>query len=94
MHSAPAWAPYVLLSLEMDDRAARAAKRRQTWTGGVAIGFEEAELADFEFWRAATPQERVQGVTDLVAELLDSTGSDEAARRLQRSVGGVRKRSG
>ncbi|MCA9640665.1 MAG: hypothetical protein H6718_14695 [Polyangiaceae bacterium] len=73
----------------MNDRAARAARRRQTWTGGVVTGFQQAELADFEFWRAATPEERVQGVTDLVLELLDSSG---APRRLDKSIGGVRKR--
>jgi hypothetical protein len=61
----------------------------------VARSFEEAEERDLEFWLAATPQERIRGVTELIAEMHALTGAaDEPVPRLQRSVGGARPRKG
>lgn len=76
----------------MDEREARAALRRKTWTGGVARSAEEADAYDLEFWMAATPAERIRGVTQLIDEMRRIGGDDGPAPRLQRSVGGVRKR--
>ena len=75
-----------------EDRAARAAERRRTWTGGVAKSFAEMEQADLEFWRAATPGERIRAVTLLIEEMCALRGERGPGPRLQRSVGGTRKR--
>jgi hypothetical protein len=77
----------------MDDASrARAASRRQNWTG-VAHGFEEMEEADLKFWMAATPAERVRGVTMLIDEMRSIRGEHGPSPRLQRSIGGVRPRA-
>jgi hypothetical protein len=70
----------------------RAALRRATWTGGVAHSFAEAEAMDLEFWLAATPSQRVQGVTELIQDMQAIGGDSGPAPRLQRTVGGVRAR--
>jgi hypothetical protein len=65
-----------------------------TWTGGVARGFSEMEEADLAFWMAATPAERIRGVTMLIDEMRAMAGENGPTPRLQRTVGGVRaKRS-
>ena len=71
----------------------RAEARRRKWKGGVARSSEEAEAMDFEFWMAATPEERLLGVTQLIEEMSIISGQ-HAPTRLQRSVGGVRPRRG
>lgn len=77
----------------MESREDRAERRRRTWTGGVARSFEEAEEMDLDFWMAATPGERIRGVTQLVTEMNDWSGHGGPPPRLQRAVGGVRKRA-
>jgi hypothetical protein len=85
-----------MVQLDMADRTSseRAEYRRQHWTGGVARSFSEMESADLAFWLAATPNERIRGVTQLIGEMLAMKGEDGPAPRLQRAVGGVRPRRG
>jgi hypothetical protein len=78
----------------MSSAAERAARRRATWSGGVARSFAEADERDAEFWRAATPEERLRAVTELTVEMLVMEGVREPSPRLQRSVGGTRPRRG
>jgi hypothetical protein len=70
----------------------RAEERRRTWTGGVATSFEEMEQLDLEFWMAATPGQRIRGVTMLIDEMRWMRGESGSTPRLQRAVGGVRPR--
>jgi hypothetical protein len=83
---------------EIDDRAdreQRAAFRRAHWTGGVARGHAEMAVANAEFWRGVSGDDKLGYVFDMWAEqmkLKDPTY--EAPARLQRSVGGVRPRRG
>jgi len=72
----------------------RAERRRRTWTGGVARSFEEAESMDLEFWLSATPAQRIRGMTQLIAEMHGWSGDGGPPPRLQRAVGGVRRRKG
>jgi hypothetical protein len=72
------------------ERQARAAKRRATWSGGVARGFVEAEEADLAFWRSATVEQRLQGLLELLAASGLQTEHDAVERRHSRLVGGVR----
>lgn len=76
------------------ERAARAARRRATWTFGVAHGFDEMTKADLEFWARATPAERIRGLTELIFEMSWIRGEHEPPARLLRSVFGVRPRGG
>ena len=78
----------------VDDREARAAERRRTWQGGVAKSFAEAEEQDLAFWMSATPQERVRGLTELVAQMFAMEEDVGSPARLQRAVGGVRSQPG
>jgi hypothetical protein len=73
-------------------REARAERRRQAWTGGVARSFEEAERMDLAFWMAATPAERIRGVRLLIDDMRRMEGDGGPTPRLQRAVGGVRPR--
>lgn len=70
----------------------RAARRRASWSGGVAASFEEMADADLEFWLRATPGERVRAVYQLNLEIDAIKGGDGSPSRLQRSLGGVRSR--
>jgi hypothetical protein len=74
----------------MDDAAARAARRRAQWTGGVARSFAEMDDVDLDSWLAVTPANRVRAMWSLVEDTLALKGHHGAAPRLQRSVGGVR----
>jgi hypothetical protein len=74
--------------------AERAAHRRATWSGGVARSFAEADEMDLAFWMAATPQERLRGVTQLIEEMRIMEGGRGPSPRLQRTVGGTRPRRG
>jgi len=56
----------------------------------VAHGFAEMEDADLAFWMAATPAERIRGVTMLVDEMSVMGGEDGPTPRFQRAIGGVR----
>lgn len=76
------------------EHEARAELRRRTWSGGVAHGFEEAERMDLEFWMAATPGERIRGVTQLIDDVRWMQNDAGPTPRLQRAVGGVRPRKG
>ncbi len=64
----------------------RAAARRRSWTCGVSRSFAEAARDDVNFWRAATPRQRLAGLFELVEMM-----HDEAERRLPRSPSGTRK---
>jgi hypothetical protein len=77
-------------SSEMDDAAARAARRRAQWTGGVARSFAEMDEVDLAFWLAVTPANRVRAMWSLAEDTLALKGHHGAAPRLRRSVGGVR----
>jgi hypothetical protein len=50
------------------------------------------EEVDIDFWLAATPEERISAVFELDAELRSLKGDDEDPPRLQRAVGGIRRR--
>jgi hypothetical protein len=76
------------------DFEARAARRRQTWKGGVARSFAEMEDLDLEFWLGATPGERIRAVREMAEDAMSSKEQNGSAERLQRSVGGVRDRRG
>jgi hypothetical protein len=73
------------------DFARRAAERRRTWAGGVARSAQEMALADLDFWLAASPAQRLEGLTALLTELHHLGGHDGPFPRLDRSVGGVRR---
>lgn len=77
---------------EVTDFEARAARRRRTWSGGVAGSFDEAAERDLAFWLSMEPEARVRMVWSLVEECLVLQGADGPPPRLQRSVGGVRRR--
>lgn len=81
----------------MDDaerkaREARAEERRRTWKGGLAKSFSELDQIDLEWWMGATPAQRVRGVTQLMDEMRWMGGDSGPSPRLQRSVGGARRR--
>ncbi|MEQ9078907.1 MAG: hypothetical protein RLP09_33890 [Sandaracinaceae bacterium] len=76
----------------MTDFETRAARRRQTWSGGVASSFDEAAERDLDFWLAMEPEARVRMVWSLVEECLVLQGDNGPPPRLERSVGGVRRR--
>lgn len=77
----------------MDERAARAARRRANLTGGVAGSFAEMEEIDLAQWQELLPAERLEAVFDMWSEQANQTReADEAPARLPRSVGGVRLR--
>ena len=88
--------PYTCSSLEsVDERSARAARRRREWTGGVAESFAAMEEADLDFWQRMTPEERMGCVFEMwVEQSAPEEPGHEAPRRLQRSVGGTRPRRG
>ena len=68
----------------------RAARRRATWTGGVASSVEELEEIDLEQWLACPPVERIRTIWSLVEDSLALGGNHGPLPRLQRSIGGVR----
>lgn len=70
-------------------RAARAARRRVTYEGGVA-SFDEAYDADFRFWHAAADEVRWNAVLEMAMTRLP----DGTAPRFSRSIGGIRRREG
>lgn len=77
------------------DAAERAARRRASWTGGVAKSFSELEDVDVDWWLTQTPEDRIGLVFDMWSEqasLGDPTHENTA--RLSRAVGGVRPRKG
>jgi hypothetical protein len=78
----------------MGSKEERAEARRRTWKGGVAKSFEEAEQMDLLFWLAATPGERIRGVTQLIDDMRWMEGDRGSSPRLQRAAGGVRTREG
>ncbi len=71
-------------------QSGRTNQRAKAWTGGVAHGFSEMQDADLAFWMAATPSERIRGVTMLIDEMRVMGGDDGPTPRLQRTVGGIR----
>ncbi|REJ85548.1 MAG: hypothetical protein DWQ36_02865 [Acidobacteria bacterium] len=52
-----------------EERAARAALRRQLIETHSSTSFEEAELWDLEFWQRRTPQERLSALVALHRDL-------------------------
>jgi hypothetical protein len=79
----------------MDEREARAERRRREWTGGVARSFAEMEEVDLDWWLRVKPEDRLGYVFDMYDEQMAlQDPRHEAARRLQRTVGGVRPRRG
>jgi hypothetical protein len=68
----------------------RAARRRETWSGGVAASFEELEELDLKQALELSPRDRLGLVWSLVEDSLALGGNHGPTPRLQRSVGGVR----
>ena len=77
-----------------DDEAkrARAELRRTTWTGGVAT-FREMAAVDRRFWGSVDGVTRLAAMWSLVEDSLALQGHDGPTPRLQRAVGGVRRRT-
>jgi len=74
--------------------SSRAEWRREHWTGGVAKTTEMGDV-DLAFWLSMSPEERLGAVFDMWDEQMSlKDPAHEASSRLQRSVGGVRKRGG
>lgn len=79
----------------MDNRAARAERRRREWTGGVARSAAEMEEVSLDWWLSMTPEERIGCVFEMWDEQMRlKDPHHEASVRLQRDVGGVRPRRG
>jgi len=74
----------------MPDAAERAAARRRNWRGGVAHSVEEMERIDLEQWLGMSAANRLRSMWSLLEDSLVLEGERGPARRLQRSVGGVR----
>ena len=72
-------------------REQRAEQRRASWSHGVVSAGERAR-ADEKFWLSATPAERLSAVWEMALQVYSAEGTDEAALRLDRSLGGIRKR--
>lgn len=71
------------------ERAARAARRRASYDGGV-VPLADDRNADYRFWHSGADEVRWSAVLEMVlAEI-----SDETSPRLSRSVGGIRRREG
>lgn len=62
-------------------QARRAAIRKRSWKIEVANSFQEAERQTREYWRNATPAERLNALETLREPFY---GPDQASRRLQR----------
>ncbi len=62
----------------MSSASERAAHRRATWRGGVVRSFAEAEEADLDFWANASPDDRMEAMTQLLFEAA-TLGSDREA---------------
>ncbi len=75
------------------NKLARAAARRSTWTGGVAKVSDMAEV-DRAFWSEMSPVARLQSIWSIVEDSLALSGDHGPTPRLQRAVGGVRRRKG
>jgi hypothetical protein len=74
----------------MSNERERAARRRETWSGGVAASFQELEEVDLKQALELSPRERLGLVWSLVEDSLAFGGNHGPTPRLQRSVGGVR----
>jgi hypothetical protein len=59
----------------------RAAIRSRSWTIEIARSFDEAERQSREYWRNATPAERLNALETLREPFY---GPDQTSRRLQR----------
>ena len=57
------------------------AERRSHWKLEVVSDFAEAESSTRAYWRAASPEERLNGLEALRTQLY---GQDKSSRRLQR----------
>lgn len=73
-------------------REARAARRRATWSGGIARSFEDLEAIDLEAWKQVSGADRVLAIWPLTLEAITLGGHDGPPPRLQRSSGGIRRR--
>jgi hypothetical protein len=90
----PESAPFCYTSLvDEANKLARAAARRSTWTGGVAKVSDMAAI-DRAFWSKMTPVARLQSIWSIVEDSLALGGDHGPTPRLQRTVGGVRRRKG
>jgi hypothetical protein len=67
--------------MQMTAQARRAAIRNRRWKIEIADSFEEAERQTREYWRNATPAERLNALETLREPFY---GPDQASRRLQR----------
>ena len=73
--------PKAMLSIKADTAAARAARRRASWSIVVAESFAEAEAETRAYWRNATPAERLNALEKLREPFY---GKDQIGGRLQR----------
>lgn len=89
----PPDAMMIRMTDELDERRKRAETRRSTWAGGVATHAELARI-DAAFWAHMTPTHRLQSIWSIVEDSLALAGDHGPTPRLQRLVGGVRRRKG
>lgn len=78
---------YDLRMSTLDERVAR---RRRTWSGGVARDMAHLASIDRAQWSETTPEERIGLIWSLVTDALALEGHDGPPPRLQRSLGGIR----
>jgi hypothetical protein len=82
------------------DRDERATHRRETWEtgvlrGGTAAGTGDATVTDALWWARATELERLQALYEMVRAVhYLETGDDGDLPRSDRTVWGVRRRTG
>lgn len=74
-------------------REERARLRRSRWSGGRVSSDEHARL-DADFWRDATFEERLAAAWEMAQMVWSMENPDGPPLRLDRSVGGVRRREG
>jgi hypothetical protein len=61
-------------------------ERRRNWTGRVIRPGEDQRIADAEFWRRMTPDERIAVLWDMVLEAEAWKGDHGNQLRLRRTV--------
>jgi hypothetical protein len=74
-------------------REERARHRREQWRGGVATSGENDRL-ERAFWAEATTEELLTAVWEMAKLAWSVEHPDGPPLRLDRSVGGVRRREG
>lgn len=71
------------------DAEARAARRRATWSSGVARSFDELDARGLEFWANAAPSAKLQAMWDAIVEAWVIQGNHGPPPRFDGSASGV-----